>query len=113
MGAFGKLEPALDVEERRRRIDMGEGGGITLLAHGDEMSPGAVGSFKLGVSLALREDADRGAAAATRQRRQGSEGSLGAAELIDQGAEGGWPDILAADQPEPAPALAVAQLDRA
>ena len=90
---------------------MGEGCWITLLAHGDEMRPGAVGSLKLGVSLAFREDTDRGAAAATRQRRQRSESSLGAAELIDQGAEGGRSDILAADQPEPAPALAVAQLD--
>ncbi len=90
---------------------MGEGRGIALLAHGDEMSAGAVGSLELGVSLALREDTNRGAAAATRRRRQGSEGSLGAAELIDQGAEGGRSDILAADQPEPAPALTVAQLD--
>ena len=90
---------------------MGEGRGIALLAHGHEMSPGAVGSFKLGVSLAFREDTNRGAAAATRQRRQGSERSLGATELIDQSAEGGRSDILTADQPEPAPALTVAQLD--
>ena len=51
-GSFGKLEPSLDVEQRRRRIDMGEGRGIALLAHGDESSPGAVGGgFELGVSL--------------------------------------------------------------
>ena len=74
-------------------------------------APARVGGFKLGVSLGFREDTDRGAAAATRQRRQSSESSLGAAELIDQGAEGGRSDILAADQPEPAPALTIAQLD--
>ena len=90
---------------------MGEGRGITLFAHGDKMSPGAIGSFKLGVSLAFREDTNRGAAAATRQRRQGSKGGLGAAELIDQSAEGRRSDILTANQPEPAPALTVAQLD--
>jgi hypothetical protein len=90
---------------------MGEGRGIALLAHGDESSPGAVGGFELGVSLGFRENTNRGAAAATRQRRQGSESSLGATELIDQGTEGGRSDILAADQPEPAPPLTIAQLD--
>ena len=91
---------------------MGEGRGITLLADGDEMSPGAVGSFEFAVSLAFREHTNRGAAAATRQCGQCSEGSLSSAELVDQRTEGGWSNILAADQPEPGPALAFAQLDR-
>ena len=90
---------------------MGEGRRISLLTHGHETSPGAVGGFKLGVSLGFRENTNGGAAAATRQRRQGSESSLGATELIDQGTEGGRSDILAADQPEPVPPLTIAQLD--
>ena len=91
---------------------MGERRRIALLAHGHEMGAGAFGGLKLGLGLSLGEDADRGAAAAARQGRQGVERRLGAAELIDQRAEGRRADILAADQPEPAQALAVAQLDR-
>ena len=77
------------------------------------MAPARSAAFKLGLGLSFGEDTDRGAAAAAGQRRQGSERRLGAAELIDQCAEGCRTDILAADQPEPAQALAVAQLDSA
>ena len=48
-------------------------------------------------------------AAAPRQYRQAGKRGLGAAELIDERAEGGGPDILAADQPEPGKTLAVAE----
>ena len=47
--------------------------------------PGAFGRGELSLSLSLGEDADRGAAAAARQGRQGVKGRLGAAELIDAG----------------------------
>jgi hypothetical protein len=72
------------------------------------MGTDALGGLKLGLGLSLGEHADREAAAAARQGRQGVERCLGAAELIDQGAEGCRADILAADQPEPAQPLAVA-----
>jgi len=63
---------------------MGERGGIALLPHEHETRPGAFGRGELSLSLSLGEDADRGAAAAARQGRQGVKGRLGAAELIDQ-----------------------------
>jgi len=76
-----------------------------------ETGTGAVGSLKLGLGLSLGENPDRGAAAAAGQGGQRVERRLGAAELIDERAEGCRADILAADQPEPAQPLAVAQLD--
>jgi hypothetical protein len=72
------------------------------------MSAGAIGCFKLGFGLSFGEDADRSAAA---ERRQCSERCLGATKLIDQRAEGRGPEILAADQPEPAQALTIVQLN--
>ena len=71
-------------------------------------APDAFGRGELSLSLSLGEDADRGAAAAARQGRQGVKGRLGAAELIDQRPKGRRADILAADQPEPAQPLVVA-----
>jgi hypothetical protein len=69
------------------------------------------GSRELGRGLGLGEDADRGAAAAAGQGRERLERSLRAAELIDERPKRRRADILAADQPEPVQALAVAQLD--
>ena len=80
--SVGKIEPAFGIEERRRRIDMGERGRIALLTHDHETGPGAVGSFQLGLGLSLGENPDRGAAAAAGQGGQGVERRLGAAELI-------------------------------
>jgi hypothetical protein len=59
------LEPALGIKKWRRRIDIGQCRGIASLAHGNEMSAGAIGCFKLGFGLSLGEDADRSAAAVT------------------------------------------------
>jgi hypothetical protein len=53
--SVGKIEPAFGIEERRRRIDMGERGRIALLTHDHETGPGAVGSFQLGLGLSLGE----------------------------------------------------------
>src|SRR5665648_26755 len=50
-----------------------------------------------------------GAPPAARQHRQRLDSGFGAAELVDDGAEGGRSDILASDQPEPAQALARGQ----
>ena len=75
------------------------------------MSAGAAGSLKFGFGVALvkiRSKLDRRGATG----RAGVERGFGAAELIDQRAEGCGPDILAADQPEPAQALTVVQLER-
>ena len=90
---------------------MGERRWIALLSHDHEMGTGALGGFKLGLGLSLGENPDRGAAAAAGQGGQGVERRLGAAELIDECPEGCRTDILAADQPEPAQPLAIAQLD--
>jgi hypothetical protein len=90
------------MRERRR---------IAVLPHDHETGPGVLGGFELGLGLGLAEDADRGAAPAARQGWQGVERRLCAAELIHQRPKGRRADILAADQPEPAQSLAVAQLD--
>ena len=90
---------------------MGERGRIALLPHDHETGTGAVGSLKLGPGLSLGENPDRGAAAPAGQGWQGLERRIGAAKLIDEHPEGRRSDILAADQPEPAQPLAVAQLD--
>ncbi len=81
--AVGKIEPAFGIEERRRRINMGERRWIALLSHDHEMGTGALGGLKLGLGLSLGENPDRGAAAAAEQSGQGVERCLGAAELID------------------------------
>jgi hypothetical protein len=54
----------------------------------------------------------RGRAAAARQHRQGIDGGFRAAKFVDERAEGGGPDVLAADQPEPGEPLATVEPDR-
>ena len=54
-----------------------------------------------------------GASAAPRKKRQRIDRGLGAAEFIDQSAEGGGPDILASDQPEPGDVLMMVEPARA
>ena len=76
------------------------------------LAPRAFGGLKLGLGLGLGAEADVGASAAPRQHRQRSDGGLGAAELVDQGTEGGGSHILAADQPEPGDTLTVIQTRR-
>jgi hypothetical protein len=57
---------------------------------------------KLFFRLALAVEADvLSAAAPAREHWQGVDRGFGAAELIDECAKGGEPDILAADQPKP------------
>src|SRR5581483_3571409 len=67
-----------------------------------EERPGAdaVRRLELGRRLRLRADAYRLAAAAARQLRQRRQGRLGAAEVVDELAEGDGPDVVAADQPQ-------------
>jgi hypothetical protein len=108
----GELQPAFDVEEGRRRIDLGERRRIARLADGDQACPQAFGTLKLGLGFGLGAKADVGASAATRQKRQRGDGGLGAAELVDQGTEGGGSHVLAADQPEPGDTLRVIQTRR-
>ena len=106
MGIVGEVEPAFDVEQRRRRVDLGERRRIARLADGDEACARALRRGELGLGFGLAAEADVvSAAAAARQHRQRIDGGLGAAELVDQRAEGGRPDILAADQAEPGEAL--------
>src|SRR6202040_1696552 len=49
-------------------------------------------------------------AAAPRQIRQPLQRGAGAAEMIDQGAEGAWPDIVTADQPQAVDPLRIGEV---
>jgi hypothetical protein len=91
---------------------MGEGRRIAGLTHGHEESSGAVGSGKFG--LASSSVKTRIEERLPRRDSAGNalQGGFRAAELVDQRAEGGGSDILAADQAEPASALTIAVLDR-
>ena len=53
-GDFGELEPALGVEQGRRRIDLGKRRRIAGLADGDEDGPEPVGRLELGLGLGSR-----------------------------------------------------------
>ena len=112
-GNIGELEPAFGVEQRRRRIDLGERRRIARLADGNEACAEALGRRELGLGFGFGAEADVGASAAPRQKRQRVDRGLGAAEFIDQSAEGGGPDILASDQPEPGDALMMVEPCRA
>jgi len=82
--AFGKLEPALGVEQGRRRIDMGERRRIAPFPHGDERGADVCSSSELSLGFGFAVDPDRVRASATaRQRRERVERGLGAAELVD------------------------------
>jgi hypothetical protein len=89
---------------------LGERRWVARLADGDEACPQAFGSLEFGFGFGA--EADVGASSAPRQERQRSNGGLGAAKLIDEGAEGGGPHIFASDQSEPSETLMMVQARR-
>ncbi len=107
-----EVEIAFDVEERRRRVDFSQCRSAAWLADGDEMGAERFGRFELALGLLRAIEADvMNATATARQHRQRVHGSLGAAELVDQRAEGGRADILGPDQAKPRDALAAVEPD--
>ena len=105
-GKGGELNAALDLEKRRRRIDMGERRGIARLAERNERYAQTVGAGKFGFGLGFGAKPDVvGPAAPPRQRRERGNGRFGPAELVDESAEGRGANVLAADQPEPGKTL--------
>jgi alkanesulfonate monooxygenase SsuD/methylene tetrahydromethanopterin reductase-like flavin-dependent oxidoreductase (luciferase family) len=70
----------------------------------------AFGRLQLGFGVGARADAQAGAAAAARQLRQRVERLDGAAELIDELAEGDRSDIAAADQAQTGKPLCCIQM---
>ena len=69
--ARGKIEPALDVEQRRRGIDLGERRRIAVLADRDEARAEPLGALQLGFGLGLTTEMNVvDAAAAARQHGQ-------------------------------------------
>ena len=63
-GNVGELEPAFDVEQRRRRIDLGERRRIAGLADGDQIRAQAFGERELSLGFGLGAEANIGPAAA-------------------------------------------------
>jgi hypothetical protein len=99
--ARGKIEIALHIKKRRCCVDLGKSRRVTGLADRDEISSEDFSRIKLFFRLTLAVEADvLSAAASARQHRQGVGRRFGTAEIIDEGAKGGGPDILAADQPK-------------
>ena len=89
------------MRERRR---------IARLADSDETRAQILGviELSLGLGLGAEKDVVRSAAAPGQQRQRG-DGGFGAAELVDERAEGRGPHILAPNQPEPGEALGTAE----
>jgi hypothetical protein len=108
-GNIGEGEPAFGIKQRRRRIDLGKRRRLARLADGNQACSESIRRLELGLGFGLGAEADVGAASAPRQKRQRVDGGLGAAELIDQSAERGGPDILASDQPKPGDALTMVE----
>ena len=96
---------ALDVEERRRRIDGGKRRRIARLDGEEGLGADPVRGLELGLGRLARADADRLPPAAPRQLGQRRERRLRPAEVIDELAEGDGADVVAADQPEARQAL--------
>ena len=110
MGKAAELGAALDVEQRRGRIDMGKRRRIARLADRDETRANAVGAGKFGLGLGFGAEPNVvGPAAAPRQHRERGNGRFGPAELVDERAEGRRSHILASDQPEPGNTLTAAE----
>jgi hypothetical protein len=97
-------------EERRGVVDHAQAVRIVRLAQrqqGDAESPGRR-ELALGV-LARVHARGTACAAAAGEIGQGREGGSGAAAVIDQGAEGARPDMVAADEAQPVETLFVGQ----
>jgi hypothetical protein len=92
-GDIGELQPALGVEQGRRGVDLGKGGGIAGLTDGNQGGAKPIRRLEFGLGFSLGAKADVGASSAPRQQRQRLDGGFGATELIDQTAEGGGADI--------------------
>ena len=112
-GDIGEVKPAFGIKQRRRCIDLGKRRRIAGLADGNEACSQAIRGREFGLGFGRGAEADVGASAAPRKKRQRVDRGLGAAEFIDQSAEGGGPDILASDQPEPGDALMMVEPARA
>ena len=91
---------ALDVEQRRRRLDGGQRRRVAGLDGEEGARADPVGGLELGLGLRRRADADRLPPAAPRQLGQRRQRRLGSAEVVDELAEGDGPDVVAADQSE-------------
>ena len=105
MAIAGEVEMA-DIaahgKERRRGVGVAQPGRIERLAEADEARAEPIEGGDLGLGLRKAGGADiPRCAAASRQVRQRVERGLRRAEMVDQVAESGRTDILAADQPEP------------
>ena len=96
---------ALDVQQRRRRFERGERWRVARLDSEERARSYPVGSLEFGPRLRLRADAYRLAAAAVREVRQRCQCRPGAAEVIDELAEGDGTDMIAADKAQARQAL--------
>ena len=95
----------------RRVIDHLQALRIAGLADGDECHAELLRRFDLTFSRFARTNLRRRGTTTPRQRGQGLERGAGAAEMIDEGAEGARPDVLAADEAQPVEALFVGEVD--
>ena len=97
-------------DQRRRVVDHAQPDRVVRLAERDQRNaePRRRGELALGLVAAAQP---RGLlrAAAPRHVRQRLKGGTGAAEVIEQRAEGARPDILAADETQPVEPLRVGQ----
>jgi hypothetical protein len=66
---------------------LSEGRRIARLTDGHEARAQTFGKLKLSLGFGLGAEANVASSATPRQQRQGGDGSLGAAEFVDQGAE--------------------------
>src|SRR5690606_5192265 len=101
---------ATGCKQRRGIVKHRKAWRIARLSGSNETHAEAAGGGKLRFRLRHGGDAARPRrAAAVRQVRQTFECGAGAAAVVDQRAEGAWPDMVAADQPQPVEPLCVAQ----
>ena len=112
-GNRGEVEIALHVKKRRGSVDFTKRRRVARLADGDQLRTESLRSGKLllRLVLAIKSDVVRAPATAG-EHRHGIDGGFGAAELVDERAERGRTDILAADQAEPGKPLAPVEPDR-
>ena len=101
---------AFHAKQDGRLVDLPQERRIARLANGDEPRPQRPGAIDIPHGFLVGVDAlAAGHAAAPVEIGQGGESLGGAAEAVDQHAEGRRPDILAHDQAQPVDPLLVAQ----